>query len=175
MCCIWGFRSFTSVPLGGRGCWYWPYTSKMPDQHRVTAHPEIILILLYIFHFSTKEESQSRNYALDSYPGCSSSQRWDQLWLWNISKLQPPHPKLGAALDAPSKNLHFHQAFFPVHSLFVLLAFIDSAAVAPVQFISSQRAWSRYPYQQRMLSEMPPGVFQVVSNYLWEQEWTEEY
>lgn len=71
----------------------------------------------------------------------------------------PTPPRAGSCMDAASKNLYFHQVFFPVHSLFVLLAFIDSAAVVPVKFISSQRAWSRYPYQQRMLSEMPRGVF----------------
>lgn len=44
MCCISGsvFRPFTSVPLRGRGCWDWPYTSEMPDEHQVTAHPKII-------------------------------------------------------------------------------------------------------------------------------------
>lgn len=65
----------------------------------------------------------------------------------------------GSCLDAASKNLRFHHVFFPVHSLFVHLAFIDSDAVAPDQFISSTKGWSRYPYHQRMLSEMPPGVF----------------
>lgn len=86
---------------------------KLPDEHQVPAHPEIILNPLYLFHFCTKEESQSRNYALDSYPGCSFSQRLDQLWLWNISRLQPHQPKLGAAWMQPVRIYIFIRFFFP--------------------------------------------------------------
>lgn len=74
-----------------------------------------LFLPLYLFHFCTKEESQSTDYAFGSYSGCSSSQRWDQLWLWNISELHPPHPKLGAAWMQPARICIFIR-FFPVHS-----------------------------------------------------------
>lgn len=54
-----------------------------------------------------------------------------------------PTPQTVSCMNAASENLHFHQVFFPLlfpmYWLFVHLAFIDSAAVAPIQFISLQR------------------------------------
>lgn len=127
MFCIWGsiFRSFTSVALRGRGCWYWPYTSEMPAKHQVTAHPEIILTpcVLPLLH----------KRGVSEHKLCS----WFLSRVFILPKVGPvvtmeciqaaaSPPQTGSCVDEASKNLHFHRVFFPVHSSFVPLAFIHS-------------------------------------------------
>lgn len=156
MCCIWGsvFRSFTSVPLGGRGCWYWPFTPGMPDE--LTQKLFLPPVSLPLLHKRRVSEQKWHSWFLSRV---FILPKVGPVVTMEYIQAAPTPPQTGICMDVARKNLHFHQVFFPLHSSFVLLAFIDSAAVAPVQFISSQRACCRYPYQQRMLSEMPRGVF----------------
>lgn len=163
MCCIWGsvFRSFTSVPLRGRGCWYW--NANWAPGH---CSPRNYSYPLYLFHLCTKEESQSRNYTLDSCSGCSPSQRWDQLWLRNISKLQPPTPNWELHWLQPPRIYIFIRFFllFTPHLFFWL-------SLTQLQLLQFNLFLHKGPGVDTLISR---GCFQrcllpqVVSNYLWE-------
>lgn len=95
-----------------------------------------------------------------------------RVWLWNLAKLHP-HPKLSALWIQPARihiSIYFSPRPFPVYSSLVHLTFIDAAAVAPVQFISSQRAQSKYIRVDTSEDAFRGSLWdfpQVTPDYLW--------
>ena len=152
----------------------------VPDEHQVIASPEMFLSALCLFCFWAKEESQSSEEKLCTWFVATvlilpQVMLFDQFNTFgSCGTMEYSQAASGTPLcrlrECSQPEFTFSSGFFfplpfPMYLSFGRLAFSDSTAVAPVQFISSQRAWSRYPYQQRMLSlwRFP----QVISNYLW--------